>query len=240
MGRKGKKIVGFNVGRQNIRVFDNGKEAAEWLGLLPQNINASLKNNYMGTLDGWEFFYYDNFFNTDYYKTPVQAKERGLFLLKLLRDAKEQKRYYTDKEIYLQYYVNNYLKDLISFYEKELAEYEIKIAEINYNIDLLRAKIHSMRIKINYCNDDIYIFKRFADNLTNAEEANWNKEKYINLIKKCQDIETKTETISKEINKLWDCKDNIYRKYFDKGHELRKLENIYDEFVEILKKECEK
>lgn len=240
MGRKGKKIVGFNVGRQNIRVFESGKEAAEWLGLLPQNINTSLKNNYMGTLDGWEFFYYDDFFNTDYYKTPVQAKERGLFLLELLRDAKEQKRYYTDKEIYLQYYVNNYLKDLISFYEKELVEYEIKIAEINYNIDLLRAKMHSMRIKIDYCNDDIDIFKRFADILADAGEANWHKEKCINLIKKCQDIEIKTETISKEINELMDCKNDIHCKYFDKADELRELENIYDEFVEILKKEFKK
>ena len=77
-------------------------------------------------------------------------------------------------------------------------------------------------------------------NLTNIEEADWNKEKYINLMKKCQDIETKTETISKEINELMDCKDDIYCKYFDKGDELRELENIYDEFVEILKKEFEK
>ena len=240
MGRKGKKIIGYNVGRGNIRVFDNGKEAAEWLGLLPQNINASLKNNYMGTLDGWEFFYYDNFFNTDYYSSPDKAEKIGLYKLECFRDATERRGIYIGEKIRLQNYVNNYLKDLISLYEKELAEYEIKIAEINHEIDLLRAKIHSMKIKIDYCNYDIDIFKRFADNLTNIEEADWNKEKYINLMKKCQDMETKTETISKEINELMDCKDNIYCKYFDKGDELRELENIYDEFVEILKKEFEK
>ena len=240
MGRKGKKIVGFNVGRQNIRVFESAKEAAEWLGLCRENIVASLKNNYMGTLDGWEFFYYDNFFNTDYYSSPDKAQKIGLYKLECFRDATERRGIYIGEKIHLQDYVNNYLKDLISLYEKELAEYEIKIAEINHEIDLLHAKMHSMKIKIDYCNDDIDIFKRFADNLTNAEEANWNKEKYINLIKKCQDIEIKTETISKEINELWDCKDNIYRKYFDKGHELRELENIYDGFVEILKKEFKK
>lgn len=240
MGRKGKKIVGFNVGRENIRVFDSAKQAAEWLGLYRENIVASLRNRYMGTLEGWEFFYYDDFFNIDYYSSPDKVRKRASFKLECFREAKERKECYTKERIELQNYVNNHIKDLISIYENELAEYEIKIAEINHKIDLLRAKMHSMRIKIDYCNDDIDIFKRFADNLTNSEEANCNKEKYINLIKKCQDIETKTETISKEINELMDCKDDIYCEYFDKANELRELENIYDEFVEILKKEFEK
>ena len=237
MGRKGKKIVGFNVGRENIRVFESGKEAAEWLGLLPQNINASLKNNYTGTLDGWEFFYYDDFFNIDDYSLPDKVRKRASFKLECFREAKERKDYYTREKIELQNYVNNHIKDLISTYEMELAEYKIKIAEINYNLDLLHAKMHSMRIKIDYCNDDIDIFKRFADVLEDAGEANCNKEKYLNLIEICQDIEMKTESISKEINELMDYKDNVYAEYFDKVDELRELENIYDEFVEILREE---
>lgn len=237
MGRKGRKIVGFNVGRQNIRVFESGKEAAEWLGLLPQNINASLRNEYTGTLEGWEFFYYEDFFDTDYYKTPVQAKERGLFLLELLRDAKEQKRYYKDKEMYLQDYVYNHLKDLISLYEKEIVEYEIKIAEINYNMDLIRAKMHSMRINIDYCNDDIDIFKRFADILSDPGEANWYKEKYLNLIEICQHTEMKTESTSKEYVKMDYDKEKIHAEYFDKLNETRELESIYREFVGILEGE---
>ena len=110
MGRKGKKIVGFNVGRENIRVFESAKEASEWLGLCRENIVASLKNNYMGTLDGWEFFYYDNFFNTDYYSSPDKARKIGLYKLECFRDATERRGIYIGEKIHLQDYVNNYLK----------------------------------------------------------------------------------------------------------------------------------
>lgn len=237
MGRKGKKIVAFNVGRENIRVFESGKEAAEWLGLLPQNINASLRNDYTGTLEGWEFFYYDDFFNTDYYSLPDKVRKRASFKLECFREAKERKGYYTRERIELQNYVNNHIKDLILTYEMELAEYEIKIAEINYNVDLLHAKMHSMRIKIDYCNDDIDTFKRFADTLSDPGEADWYKEKYLNLIEICQDIEMKTEAMSKELNELMDYKDNVYAEYFDKSDELIELKNIYDEFVAILREE---
>ena len=238
MGRKGIKIVGYNMRRQNIRVFESRKEAADWLGLLPQNITASLTDDYTGTLKGWVFFYYEDFLDSDYYKTPVQAKERGLLLLERFYEARERDKYCTRERMELQDYVNNYLKDLISLYDKVLVEYEIKRAEINYNIELLRAKMHSMRIKIDYCNDDADTFKRFADILADPVEANMYKEKYLNLMEICQDIEMKTESTSEEYIKLMDYDEvNVHAEHFDKFNELRELENIYYEFVKMLKKE---
>ena len=64
------------------------------------------------------------------------------------------------------------------------------------------------------------------------------KEKYLNLMEICQDIEMKTESTSEEYIKLMDYDEvNVHAEHFDKFNELRELENIYYEFVKMLKKE---
>ena len=237
MGRKGRKIVGYNVGRQNIRVFESGKEAAEWLGLLPQNINASLRNSYMGTLEGWEFFYYDDFFDTDYYSSPDRVRKRGTFYLERFYKAREREKYYTRERMELQDFVKEYLRDLVDFRRYELREYEIKIADLNHELSLLSYRLCTMKDKLEKANDDMYKFKRFADILSDPGEANWKKEKYLNLMEIYQDMEMKTESINTEILELSDYKENIRDKYEIKYDEMRELESIYREFVEILEGE---
>lgn len=241
MGRKGKKIVGYHIGRQNIRVYESAKNAAESLGLAATNITACLKNRYDGILDGWIFWYYDEFFETDLYKksTPDGARKEGMLLLERFREAREAKGKFCSRErMNLQDYVYNYIKDLISLHEKELVEYDIKMAEIDYNIALLRTKMESMRIEIDYCKHDADTFKRLADILSDPGEANWYKEKYLNLMEICQDIEMKMESTSKEYINLIDYdKEDLHAKYFDKLDVLRKLGDIYDEFVGILEGE---
>ena len=237
MGRKGRKIVGYNVGRQNIRVFESGKEAAEWLGLLPQNINASLRNSYMGTLEGWEFFYYDDFFDTDYYSSPDRVRKRGTFYLERFYKARERDKYCTRERMELQDYVKEYLRDLVDFRRYELREYEIKIADLNHELSLLSYRLCTMKDKLEKANDDMYKFKRFADILSDPGEANWKKEKYLNLMEIYQDMEMKTESINTEILELSDYKENIRDKYEIKYDEMRELESIYREFVEILEGE---
>ena len=234
MGRKGRKIVGYNVGRQNIRVFESGKEAADWLGLLPQNINASLKNSYMGTLEGWEFFYYDDFFDTDYYSSPDRVRKRGTFYLERFYKAREREKYYTRERMELQDFVKEYLRDLVDFRRYELRDYEIKIADLNHELSLLSYRLCTMKDKLEKANDDMYKFKRFADILSDPGEANWKKEKYLNLMEIYQDMEMKTESINTEILELSDYKENIHDKYEIKYDEMRELESIYREFVEIL------
>lgn len=237
MGRKGRKIVGYNVGRQNIRVFESGKEAAEWLGLLPQNINASLRNSYMGTLEGWEFFYYDDFFDTDYYSSPDRVRKRGTFYLERFYEARERGKYYVGEKLELRDYVRRYLRDLIDFRRYELREYEDKIADLNYELSLLHSRLCRMKDKLEQTNRDMYDFKRLADILSDPGEANWEKEKYLNLMEICQDMEMKTESINTEILELSDYKENIRDKYEIKYDEMRELESIYREFVEILEGE---
>ena len=237
MGRKGKKIVGYNVGRQNIRVFESRKEAADWLGLLPPNITASLTDDYMGTLEGWEFFYYDDFFDTDYYSSPDRVRKRGTFYLERFYEARERGEYCTRERYTLRDYVRRYLRDLIDFRRYELREYEDKIADLNYELSLLHSRLCTMRDKIIKANDDMYDFKRFADILSDPGEANWHKEKYLNLMEIYQDMETEIESINTEILELSDYKENIHDKYEIKYDEMRELESIYREFVEILEGE---
>ena len=237
MGRKGKKSVGYNVGRQNIRVFESRKEAADWLGLLPPNITASLTDDYMGTLEGWEFFYYDDFFDTDYYSSPDRVRKRGTFYLERFYEARERGEYCTRERYTLRDYVRRYLRDLIDFRRYELREYEDKIADLNYELSLLHSRLCTMRDKIIKANDDMYDFKRFADILSDPGEANWHKEKYLNLMEIYQDMETEIESINTEILELSDYKENIHDKYEIKYDEMRELESIYREFVEILEGE---
>ena len=237
MGRKGIKIVGYNVGRRNIRVFESRKEAADWLGLLPPNITASLTDDYMGTLEGWEFFYYDDFFDTDYYSSPDRVRKRGTFYLERFYKARERDKYCTRERMELQDYVKEYLRDLVDFRRYELREYEIKIADLNHELSLLSYRLCTMKDKLEKANDDMYKFKRFADILSDPGEANWKKEKYLNLMEIYQDMEMKTESINTEILELSDYKENIRDKYEIKYDEMRELESIYREFVEILEGE---
>lgn len=237
MGRKGKKIVGFHLTTGNIRVFESGKEAADWLGLLPQNINASLKDEYTGTLEGWVFFYYEEYIGSDHYSSPDKVRKRGTFYLERFREARERGEYYVDKRNTLQDYVKEYLRDLVDFRRYELREYEIKIAELNYELSLLSSRLCTMKNKLEKANDDMYDFKRLADILSDPGEANWQKEKYLNLMEICQDMEMKTESINTKILELSDYKENIRDKYEIKYDEMRELENIYSEFVEILEGE---
>ena len=237
MGRKGIKIVGYNVGRRNIRVFESRKEAADWLGLLPPNITASLTDDYMGTLEGWEFFYYDDFFDTDYYSSPDRVRKRGTFYLERFYKARERDKYCTRERMELQDYVKEYLRDLVDFRRYELREYEIKIADLNHELSLLSYRLCTMKDKLEKANDDMYKFKRFADILSDPGEANWKKEKYLNLMEIYQDMEMKTESINTEILELSDYKENIHDKYEIKYDEMRELESIYREFVEILEGE---
>ena len=237
MGRKGKKIVGYNVGRRNIRVFESRKEAADWLGLLPQNITASLTDDYMGTLEGWEFFYYDDFFDTDYYSSPDRVRKRGTFYLERFYKAREREKYYTRERMELQDFVKEYLRDLVDFRRYELRDYEDKIADLNHELSLLHSRLCRIKDKLEKANDDMYKFKRFADILSDPGEANWKKEKYLNLMEIYQDMEMKTESINTEILELSDYKENICDKYEIKYDEMRELESIYREFVEILEGE---
>lgn len=237
MGRKGRKIVGYNVGRQNIRVFESRKEAADWLGLLPPNITASLTDDYMGTLEGWEFFYYDDFFDTDYYSSPDRVRKRGTFYLERFYEARERGKYYVGEKLELRDYVRRYLRDLIDFRRYELREYEDKIADLNYELSLLHSRLCRMKDKLEQANRDMYDFKRLVDILSDPGEANWEKEKYLNLMEIYQDMEMKTESINTEILELSDYKENIRDKYEIKYDEMRELESIYSEFVGILEGE---
>ena len=225
--RKGKKIVGFHVSTGNIRVFESGKEAADWLGLLPPNITASLRDDYMGTLEGWEFFYYENFLDTGYYSSPDKVRKMGMFHFKQFYEARETEESYVSERIELQNYVKEYLRDLIIFRRYELREYEDKISELNHELSLLSSRLCTMRDNLMLANDDLNKFKKFADNLTDAE-------RYLNLIEICQDIEMKIESINTEILELSDYKENIRDKYEIKYDEMRELESIYREFVEML------
>lgn len=230
MGRKGKKIVGFRLTTGNIRVFESRKEAADWLGLLPPNITASLTDDYTGSLEGWVFFYYEEYIGSDHYSSPDKVRKRGTFYLERFRDARERGEYYVDKRNTLQDYVKEYLRDLIIFRRYELRDYEDKISELNHELSLLSSRLCTMRDKLMLANDDIDIFKKFTDNLTDAE-------RYLNLIEICQDIEMKIESINTEILELSDYKENIRDKYEIKYDEMRELESIYREFVEILEGE---
>ena len=230
MGRKGKKIVGFHLVTGNIRVFESRKEAADWLGLLPPNITASLTDDYTGSLEGWVFFYYEEFIDSCHYSSPDEVRKRCTFYLERFRDARERGEYYVDKRNELQDYAKEYLRDLIIFRRYELREYEDKISELNHELSLLSSRLCTMRDKLMLANDDIDIFKKFADNLTDAE-------RYLNLIEICQDIEMKIESINTEILELSDYKENIRDKYEIKYDEMRELESIYREFVEMLEGE---
>lgn len=237
MGRKGKKIVGFHLTTGNIRVFESGKEAADWLGLLPQNINANLKDAYTGTLDGWVFYYYEEYIDSYHYSSPDEVRKRGMFYLECFREARERGEYYVREKYTLRDYVRRYLRDLVDFRRYELREYEIKIAELNYELSLLHSRLCTMRDKLIKANDDVYDFKRFADILSDPGEANWRKEKYLNLMEICQDMETETESINTKILELSDYKENIRDKYEIKYDEMRELESIYSGFVGILEGE---
>ena len=230
MGRKGKKIVGFHLITGDIRVFESRKEAADWLGLLPPNITASLTDDYTGSLEGWVFFYYEEYIDSIHYSSSDKVRKRCTFYLERFRDARERGEYYVDERNTLQDFVRRYLRDLIIFRRYELREYEDKIAELNYELSLLSSRLCMMRDKLMLANDDIDIFKKFADNLTDAE-------RYLNLIEICQDIEMKIESINTEILELSDYKENIRDKYEIKYDEMRELESIYREFVEILEGE---
>lgn len=230
MGRKGKKIVGFHLVTGNIRVFESRKEAADWLGLLPPNITASLTDDYTGSLEGWVFFYYEEFIDSCHYSSPDEVRKRCTFYLERFRDARERGEYYVDKRNELQDYAKEYLRDLIIFRRYELREYEDKISELNHELSLLSSRLCTTRDKLMLANDDIDIFKKFADNLTDAE-------RYLNLIEICQDIEMKIESINTEILELSDYKENIRDKYEIKYDEMRELESIYREFVEMLEGE---
>ena len=118
-----------------------------------------------------------------------------------------------------------------------MREYEIKIADLNHELSLLSYRLCTMKDKLEKANDDMYKFKRFADILSDPGEANWKKEKYLNLMEIYQDMEMKTESINTEILELSDYKENIRDKYEIKYDEMRELESIYREFVEILEGE---
>ena len=238
--RKGKKIVGYNIGSQKIRVYESGKEAAESLGLLPQNINANLKNRYEGVLEGWVFYYYDEFFETDLYKksTPDGARKEGMLILERFREAREVKGKFCSRErLDLLDYVNNYLRELILFYERELIEYEIKIAKTNYDVVLLQAEMYSNNVKLEYYDNDADTFKRLADILSDPVEANWYKEKYINSAELYRHTQERNEVLFKEITELMDYEEKIRNEYGDMNNKKEELENVYHEFVEILREE---
>lgn len=237
MGRKGRKIVGYNIGSQKIRVYESAKNAADWLGLIRQNLNASLTNTYMGTLEGWEFFYYEDFLDTDYYSSPDKVRKRGTFYLERFYEARERGEYYIREQLELRDYVRRYLRDLVAFRRYELRDYEDRIAELNYELSLLHSRLCTMKDKLMSANDDMYDFKRLADILSDPGEANWEKEKYLNLMEIYQDMEMKTESINTKILELSDYKENIRDKYEIKYDEMRELESIYSEFVGILEGE---
>lgn len=237
MGRKGKKIVGYHLTTGNIRVFESRKEAADWLGLLPPNITASLTDDYTGSLEGWVFFYYEEYIDSCHYSSPDEVRKRGTFYLERFYEAREREKYYARERMELQDFIKEYLRDLVDFRRYELREYEIKIAELNYELSLLSSRLCTMKNKLEKANDDMYKFKRFADILSDPGEANWHKEKYLNLMEICQDMEMKTESINTEILELSDYKENIRDKYEIKYDEMRELESIYSEFVGILEGE---
>ena len=237
MGRKGKKIVGYHLTTGNIRVFESRKEAADWLGLLPPNITASLTDDYTGSLEGWVFFYYEEYIDSCHYSSPDRVRKRGTFYLERFYKAREREKYYTRERMELQDFVKEYLRDLVDFRRYELREYEIKIADLNHELSLLSYRLCTMKDKLEKANDDMYKFKRFADILSDPGEANWKKEKYLNLMEIYQDMEMKTESINTEILELSDYKENIRDKYEIKYDEMRELESIYREFVEILEGE---
>ena len=237
MGRKGRKIVGCHHTTGNIRVFESGKEAADWLGLLPQNINANLKNRYKGLLDGWIFWYYDEYIGSSHYSSPDEVRKEGMLILERFYEARERGEYCTRERMDLQDFVKEYIRDLVDFRRYELREYEDKIADLNHELSLLSSRLCTMRDKLEKANDDMYKFKRFADILDDLAEANWYKEKYLNLVEICQDIEMEMESINTEILELSDYKKNISDKYEIKYDKMRELENIYREFVEILEGE---
>ena len=237
MGRKGKKIVGYHITTGNIRVFESGKEAADWLGIATPNINASLKETYTGTLEGWVFFYYEEYIDSVHYSSPDEVRKRCTFYLERFYEARERGEYYVREKLELRDYVRRYLRDLIDFRRYELREYDDEIAELNYELNLLSSRLCRMRDKIIKADDDMYDFKRLADILSDPGEANWQKEKYLNLMEIYQDMEMKTESINTEILELSDYKENIRDKYEIKYDEMRELESIYREFVEMLEGE---
>lgn len=237
MGRKGKKIVGFHLTTGNIRVFESATKAAEWLGLLRQNIQASLKDDYTGTLEGWVFFYYEEYIDSCHYSSPDEVRKRGMFYLECFYEARERNKYYTRERMELQDFVKEYLRDLVTFRRYELRDYEDRIAELNYELSLLHSRLCTMRDKLMSANDDMYKYKRFADILSDPGEANWEKEKYLNLMEICQDMETEIESINTKILELSDYKENIRDRYEIKYDEMRELESIYSEFVGILEGE---
>ena len=237
MGRKGRKIVGCHNTTGNIRVFESGKEAADWLGLLPQNINANLKNRYRGMLDGWIFYYYEEYIGSSNYLSPDEVRKEGMLILERFYEARERDKYYTRERMDLQDFVKAYLRDLVDFRRYELREYEDEIADLNHELSLLSSRLCRMKDKLEKANDDVYKFKRFADILDDLAEANLYKEKYLNLVEICQDIEMEIESINTEILELSDYKENIRDKYEIKYDEMRELESIYVEFVGILERE---
>ena len=180
MGRKGKKIVGYHITTGNIRVFESGKEAADWLGLLPQNLNANLKDVYTGTFEGWVFYYYEEFIGSDHYSSPDGVRKRGTFYLERFYDARERGEYCAEERYTFRDYVRRYLRDLIDFRRYEQRESEIIIAVLIYELSLLHSRLCTMRDKIIKANDDMYDFKRLADIQSDPGEANWQKEKYQN------------------------------------------------------------
>ena len=234
--RKGKKIVGFHLTTGNIRVFESGKEAADWLGLLPQNINANLKDSYTGSLNGWVFFYYEEYIDSYHYSSPDEVRKKCTFYLERFYEARERDKYCTRERMELQDFVKEYIRDLVDFRRYELREYEDKIAELNYELNLLSSRLCRMKDKLKKANDDMYKYKRFADILDDLAEANLYKEKYLNLVEICQDIEMEMESINTEILELSDYKENIRDKYEIKYDEMRELESIYREFVGILRR----
>ena len=213
MGRKGKKIVGFNVITGKIRVFESGLEAADWLGIAAPNINASLKNRYEGTLEGWEFFYYEDFLDTEYYSSPDKIRFSNV--------GKRGKCYISERK--------EYLRDLIDFRRYELREYEDKIADLNHELSLLSSRLCTMRDKLEKANDDMYDFKNMAYGRP-SDLDKWYEEKYLNLVEMCRNMETEIESINTEILELSDYKENICYEYEIKYDELREIESIYIEF----------
>lgn len=233
MGRKGRKIVGCHHTTGNIRVFESGKEAADWLGLLPQNINANLKARYKGLLDGWIFYYYEEYIGSSH----DDVRKEGMLILERFYEARERGEYCTRERMDLQDFVNEYLLDLVYFRRYELREYEDKIADLNHELSLLSSRLCTMKDKLKQANHDMYKYKRFADILDDLVEVNLYKEKYLSLVEICQDIEMEMESINTEILELSDYKENIHDKYENKYDEMRELEIVYSEFVGILRRE---
>ena len=237
MGRKGRKIVGYHLTTGNIRVFESRKEAADWLGLLPPNITASLTDDYTGSLEGWVFFYYEEYIDSCHYSSPDGVRKRCTFYLERFYEAREREKYYARERMELQDFVKEYIRDLVDFRRYELREYEDKIAELNYELSLLSSRLCTMKDKLKQANHDMYKYKRFADILDDLVEVNLYKEKYLSLVEICQDIEMEMESINTEILELSDYKENIHDKYENKYDEMRELEIVYSEFVGILRRE---